>query len=58
VNSFVPYVLLWVAMVYALTVSYWLVLPLAILATGAGNTRCIMAPPGISIGVAREISGR
>lgn len=33
-NSFVPYVLLWVAMVYALTVSYWLVLPLAILAAG------------------------
>jgi omega-6 fatty acid desaturase (delta-12 desaturase) len=34
VNSFVPYLLLWVAMVYALTVSYWLVLPLAILAAG------------------------
>jgi acyl-lipid omega-6 desaturase (Delta-12 desaturase) len=34
VNSFVPYLLLWVAMVYALTVSYWLVLPLAILASG------------------------
>jgi omega-6 fatty acid desaturase (delta-12 desaturase) len=34
VNSFIPYLLLWVAMVYALTASYWLVLPLAILAAG------------------------
>jgi omega-6 fatty acid desaturase (delta-12 desaturase) len=34
VNSFVPYLLLWVAMVHAITVSYWLVLPLAILAAG------------------------
>jgi acyl-lipid omega-6 desaturase (Delta-12 desaturase) len=34
VNSFVPYLLLWVAMVCAHTVSYWLVLPLAILAAG------------------------
>lgn len=33
-NSFIPYVLLWVAMVYALGVSYWLMLPLAILAAG------------------------
>lgn len=33
-NSFVPYLLLWVAMVYANTVPYWLVLPLAILAAG------------------------
>lgn len=33
-NSFVPYALLWVAMVYALAVSYWLMLPLAILAAG------------------------
>jgi omega-6 fatty acid desaturase (delta-12 desaturase) len=33
-NSFVPYVLLWAAMVYALMVSYWLMLPLAILAAG------------------------
>ena len=33
-NSFVPYVLLWVGMVYALAVSYWLMLPLAILAAG------------------------
>jgi acyl-lipid omega-6 desaturase (Delta-12 desaturase) len=33
-NSFVPYVLLWVAMVYTLAVSYWLMLPLAILAAG------------------------
>jgi omega-6 fatty acid desaturase (delta-12 desaturase) len=34
INSFVPYVLLWVAMVFALAVSYWLMLPLAILAAG------------------------
>src|ERR1700722_17176828 len=34
INSFAPYVLLWVAMVYALAVSYWLMLPLAILAAG------------------------
>jgi omega-6 fatty acid desaturase (delta-12 desaturase) len=34
VNSFLPYVLLWVAMVYALSFSYWLMLPLAILAAG------------------------
>jgi omega-6 fatty acid desaturase (delta-12 desaturase) len=34
VNSFIPYLLLWVAMVYALAVSYWLVLPVAILAAG------------------------
>lgn len=34
INSFIPYVLLWVAMVYALTVSYWLMLPPAILAAG------------------------
>jgi omega-6 fatty acid desaturase (delta-12 desaturase) len=33
-NSFAPYLALWVAMVYALSVSYWLVLPLAILAAG------------------------
>jgi len=33
-NSFVPYALLWVAMVYALAVSYWLILPFAILAAG------------------------
>ena len=33
-NSFVPYALLWVAMVYALAVSYWLMLPLALLAAG------------------------
>jgi omega-6 fatty acid desaturase (delta-12 desaturase) len=33
-NSLVPYVLLWIAMVYALQVSYWLVVPLAILAAG------------------------
>ena len=34
VNSFVPYVLLWIAMVYALAVSYWLMVPLAIVAAG------------------------
>jgi omega-6 fatty acid desaturase (delta-12 desaturase) len=33
-NSLIPYVLLWVAMVRALAVSYWLMLPLAILAAG------------------------
>jgi omega-6 fatty acid desaturase (delta-12 desaturase) len=33
-NSFIPYALLWVAMVYALALSYWLMLPLAILAAG------------------------
>jgi omega-6 fatty acid desaturase (delta-12 desaturase) len=33
-NSFVPYLLLWVTMVYAIKVSYWLVPPLAILAAG------------------------
>jgi omega-6 fatty acid desaturase (delta-12 desaturase) len=33
-NSFVPYVLLWVAMVYVLAISYWLMLPLAMLAAG------------------------
>jgi omega-6 fatty acid desaturase (delta-12 desaturase) len=34
VNSVVPYILLWIAMVYAVEVSYWLVVPLAILAAG------------------------
>jgi len=34
INSFLPYLLLWVAMVFALGVSYWLMLPLAILAAG------------------------
>jgi acyl-lipid omega-6 desaturase (Delta-12 desaturase) len=34
INSFVPYVLLWLAMVWALTISYWLMLPFAILAAG------------------------
>src|SRR6202166_4463756 len=29
-NSVLPYVLLWVAMVYALAISYWLMLPLAV----------------------------
>jgi acyl-lipid omega-6 desaturase (Delta-12 desaturase) len=34
INSVVPYVLLWIGMVYALAVSYWFMLPLAILAAG------------------------
>jgi omega-6 fatty acid desaturase (delta-12 desaturase) len=34
INTLVPYVLLWVAMAYALTVSYWLVAPVALLAAG------------------------
>jgi len=34
VNSLIPYILLWVGMVYALRVSYWLMLPIAILASG------------------------
>jgi omega-6 fatty acid desaturase (delta-12 desaturase) len=34
INSLGPYALLWVAMVYALDVSYWLMLPLAIVAAG------------------------
>jgi omega-6 fatty acid desaturase (delta-12 desaturase) len=33
-NSLLPYALLWVAMVFTLAVSYWLMLPLAILAAG------------------------
>jgi acyl-lipid omega-6 desaturase (Delta-12 desaturase) len=33
-NSFVPYGLLWFAMLRALAVSYWLMLPIAILAAG------------------------
>ena len=34
INSFVPYALLWFAMVRAQAVSYWLMLPIAILAAG------------------------
>jgi acyl-lipid omega-6 desaturase (Delta-12 desaturase) len=34
INSFGPYALLWVAMVYALALSYWLMLPLAVVAAG------------------------
>jgi omega-6 fatty acid desaturase (delta-12 desaturase) len=34
INSFVPYVLLWVAMVWTLAISFWLMLPVAILAAG------------------------
>jgi omega-6 fatty acid desaturase (delta-12 desaturase) len=34
VNSLVPYVALWVLMYWSLTVSYWLTLPLAVLAGG------------------------
>lgn len=33
-NSFVPYMALWMAMVLALKISYWLMLPLAVLAAG------------------------
>jgi acyl-lipid omega-6 desaturase (Delta-12 desaturase) len=33
-NSFAPYVLLWIAMVFAIHISFWLMLPLAILAAG------------------------
>ena len=34
INSFLPYAVLWIGMVYALSVSYWLMLPLAVLAAG------------------------
>lgn len=34
INSIVPYVLLWFAMDRALTISYWVMLPIAILAAG------------------------
>jgi omega-6 fatty acid desaturase (delta-12 desaturase) len=34
INSFVPYAVLWIVMDRALTVSYWLMLPFAILAAG------------------------
>jgi omega-6 fatty acid desaturase (delta-12 desaturase) len=34
INSFLPYVLLWFAMDRALNISYWLMLPIAILAAG------------------------
>jgi len=34
INSMGPYLLLWAAMVYALQVSYWLMLPLAVVAAG------------------------
>src|ERR1700730_16608668 len=34
VNSFVPYAVLWYAMYHALSISYWLMLPIAILAAG------------------------
>jgi acyl-lipid omega-6 desaturase (Delta-12 desaturase) len=34
VNSLVPYILLWVLMVYTLKISFWLTLPLIILAAG------------------------
>jgi acyl-lipid omega-6 desaturase (Delta-12 desaturase) len=33
-NSIVPYALLWIAMVFALSVSYWLMLPVAVVAAG------------------------
>jgi omega-6 fatty acid desaturase (delta-12 desaturase) len=34
VNTLVPYIALWVLMIYAIKISYWLVLPLAFLAGG------------------------
>jgi omega-6 fatty acid desaturase (delta-12 desaturase) len=34
INSVIPYMLLWIGMVYALAESYWLMLPIAILASG------------------------
>src|SRR5450755_4648288 len=34
INSFVPYALLWIAMDRVLAVSYWMMLPIAILAAG------------------------
>jgi omega-6 fatty acid desaturase (delta-12 desaturase) len=34
INTLVPYIALWLIMVYAIKISYWLVLPLAILAGG------------------------
>jgi omega-6 fatty acid desaturase (delta-12 desaturase) len=34
INSFIPYALLWFAMVRSLAISYWLMLPIAILAAG------------------------
>ena len=34
VNTLVPYIILWILMAYAIRVSWWLVLPLAILASG------------------------
>jgi omega-6 fatty acid desaturase (delta-12 desaturase) len=34
INSFLPYALLWIAMDRALIISYWLMLPIAILAAG------------------------
>lgn len=34
INTLVPYIGLWILMAYAITISYWLVLPLTILAAG------------------------
>jgi omega-6 fatty acid desaturase (delta-12 desaturase) len=34
INSFVPYAVLWYAMYHALSISYWLMLPIALLAAG------------------------
>lgn len=34
INTFVPYVVLWVLIVYSLSISYWLTLPLIVLAAG------------------------
>ena len=34
INTLVPYLILWALMIYAIQISYWLVLPLALLAGG------------------------
>lgn len=34
INTLVPYLILWILMIYAIQISYWLVLPLALLAGG------------------------
>lgn len=34
INSFVPYVILWIAMIYSINISYWLTLALSVLAAG------------------------
>ena len=34
VNTLVPYIILWILMVYLIEISYWLVLPMAVIAGG------------------------